>query len=167
MCWVVFYLLGIFSLRFKAYKKIDQSLLNFTSLWLQSGINHFITYSLSSLEFWLSWLLLLLKFQSSSLIFNFASNENCCISSKSCFSGNHRIWWRSFFNTGSIAIYLIAYSIFYYFRDLSNMKRFSSILLYFGYMAAMSITLCIFCGMIGFLASYWFVRQIYSSIRID
>jgi len=82
-------------------------------------------------------------------------------------NGNHRIWWRSFFNTGSIAIYLIAYSIFYYFRDLSNMKRFSSILLYFGYMAAMSITLCIFCGMIGFLASYWFVRQIYSSIRID
>lgn len=82
-------------------------------------------------------------------------------------NGNHRIWWRSFFNTASIAIYILLYSFFYYHQELSTMVRFSSIILYFGYMLVMSLTVAIFCGTVGFIASYWFVRQIYSSIRID
>jgi len=81
-------------------------------------------------------------------------------------NGNHRVWWKSFFNTGSIGLYIFCYSIFYYYTEL-EMIRFSSIILYFGYMFAVSFTFFVFCGTIGFLSSYWFIRTIYASIRID
>jgi len=81
-------------------------------------------------------------------------------------NGNHRVWWKSFFNTGSIGLYIFCYSIFYYYTEL-EIIRFSSIILYFGYMFAVSFTFFIFCGTVGFLSSYWFIRTIYASIRID
>jgi len=80
-------------------------------------------------------------------------------------NGNHRTWWSSFFNTGSVGLYIFIYSIFY-FREL-QLIGLSSIFIYFGYMLALSVLFMIFCGTIGFLASYWFTKTIYSSIRID
>jgi Endomembrane protein 70. len=81
-------------------------------------------------------------------------------------SGNHKIWWRSFLTTGSMAIYIFGYAVFYYLTEL-ELVRFSSIVMYFGYMLLISFTFFIFCGTIGFLSSYLFVRKIYSLIKID
>jgi len=81
-------------------------------------------------------------------------------------NGNHRVWWRSFFNTGSIGLYVFLYSIFYFFTEL-EITRFSSAVLYFGSMLGVSLTISIVCGTVGFLSSYWFTRKIYQAIRLD
>ena len=39
--------------------------------------------------------------------------------------------------------------------------------IYFGYMFVLSAGLFLLCGSVGFAASFWFVRQIYSAIKVD
>ena len=68
--------------------------------------------------------------------------------------------------TGSTAIYIFGYAIFYWFTQL-QMTRFSSTILYFGYMASICSAIFLICGSIGFLATWLFVRKIYSLIKID
>eukprot|EP00760_Papus_ankaliazontas_P030464 PhM_4_TR4843/c0_g1_i1/m.13826/K17086/TM9SF2_4; transmembrane 9 superfamily member 2/4 len=76
-------------------------------------------------------------------------------------------WWRSFMTSGSSAMYLFLYTVFYFFTSSLRMKRFVPILLYFGYMGCVSYVFMVLTGTIGFLASFIFVRTIYGSIRID
>jgi len=80
--------------------------------------------------------------------------------------GNHRLWWRSFLTTGSSALYVFGYAVFYYFTQL-EISRFSSTMLYFGYMTSICIAFFLICGSVGFLATFIFVRKIYSLIKID
>lgn len=47
------------------------------------------------------------------------------------------------------------------------MSHFSSGLLYFGYMFIVSLLFFLCTGTMGFLATYWFVRKIYGSIKVD
>lgn len=42
-------------------------------------------------------------------------------------------WWRAYFTSGSSAIYLLAYSAFYFYSKL-DITKFVPMLLYFGYM---------------------------------
>ncbi|DBA03293.1 TPA: hypothetical protein N0F65_011652 [Lagenidium giganteum] len=79
---------------------------------------------------------------------------------------DYRWWWRSFLTSGSAAIYLFLYSFLYFFTKL-NITAFVSGLLYFGYMAMISITFFFLTGTIGYFACLWFTRKIYSSIKID
>ncbi|KAG0317817.1 hypothetical protein BGZ99_006087 [Dissophora globulifera] len=75
-------------------------------------------------------------------------------------------WWRSFFTSGASAIYIFLYSIMYYFTTL-QIKSFTSVVLYFGWTAIMSLMFFILSGAIGFFATFFFVRKIYGSIKID
>ncbi|GAB4837801.1 Transmembrane 9 super member 7 [Ancistrocladus abbreviatus] len=75
-------------------------------------------------------------------------------------------WWRSYLTAGSSALYLFLYSIFYFFTKLEITKLISGIL-YFGYMLIGSYTFFVLTGTIGFYACFWFVRKIYSSVKID
>lgn len=75
-------------------------------------------------------------------------------------------WWRSFFTSGSSALYLFLYSIFYYYTKLDISKTPSGIL-YFGYMGVVSILFFVVTGTIGFYACYAFVRRIYGALKID
>ena len=75
-------------------------------------------------------------------------------------------WWRSFLTSGSSALYLYLYSGFYYATKL-DMSHFSSGLLYFGYMFIISVLFFLCTGTMGFLSTYWFVRKIYGSIKVD
>lgn len=56
--------------------------------------------------------------------------------------------------------------IFYYFHTLT-LAQLSSALIYFGYMLLMSYFFAVCSGTIGFIASYFFVRYIYSAIKVD
>eukprot|EP01061_Rhynchopus_euleeides_P034896 TRINITY_DN58862_c0_g1_i1.p2 TRINITY_DN58862_c0_g1~~TRINITY_DN58862_c0_g1_i1.p2 ORF type:complete len:640 (+),score=291.32 TRINITY_DN58862_c0_g1_i1:46-1965(+) len=76
-------------------------------------------------------------------------------------------WWRSFFTSGASGVYVFLYSIFYFFTSSLRMTRFTAILLFFGYMAVISYIFFVITGTIGFIACFWFVRKIYSSIKID
>ncbi|MQL80237.1 hypothetical protein Taro_012691 [Colocasia esculenta] len=75
-------------------------------------------------------------------------------------------WWRAYLTAGSSALYLFLYSVFYFFTKLEITKVVSGIL-YFGYMMIVSYAFFVLTGTIGFYACFWFVRKIYSSVKID
>ncbi|KAL7747002.1 Transmembrane 9 superfamily member 2 [Sorochytrium milnesiophthora] len=79
---------------------------------------------------------------------------------------DYRWWWRSFLTSGASAFYVFLYSIYYYAFHL-HMTSFVSTLLFFGWTTIMCLIFFVLTGAIGFVASWVFVRQIYSCIKID
>lgn len=75
-------------------------------------------------------------------------------------------WWQSITTSGASALYLYGYAIVYFFTKL-DMTKFTSALIYFGYMGLASISFFLFTGTIGFLACFFFLRVIYGSIKVD
>lgn len=96
--------------------------------------------------------------------------------------------WRAFVTGGGSAFWLLAYGLFYWVSRLS-LDSFSSVILYLGYLFLLvildflvtgqsfgtryyfirssNLTVSWHTGTIGFLATYWAVRKLYTSIRID
>ena len=81
-------------------------------------------------------------------------------------SEDYHWWWRSFFTSGSSAIYMLAYSAFYFYTKL-EMRGTVSTIMYFGYMTILSIGFFILTGTMGFEACFHFVRAIYGSVKLD
>eukprot|EP00252_Welwitschia_mirabilis_P005187 TRINITY_DN1567_c0_g1_i1.p1 TRINITY_DN1567_c0_g1~~TRINITY_DN1567_c0_g1_i1.p1 ORF type:complete len:644 (+),score=75.82 TRINITY_DN1567_c0_g1_i1:60-1991(+) len=81
-------------------------------------------------------------------------------------SEDYHWWWRSYLTSGSSALYLFLYATFYFFTKLEITKLVPGIL-YFGYMTIISYAFFVLTGTIGFYACFWFVRKIYSSVKID
>ncbi|KAJ0959704.1 hypothetical protein J5N97_000631 [Dioscorea zingiberensis] len=81
-------------------------------------------------------------------------------------SEDYHWWWRAYLTAGSSALYLFLYSAFYFFSKL-EITKFVSGILYFGYMLIVSYAFFVLTGTIGFYACFWFVRKIYSSVKID
>lgn len=79
---------------------------------------------------------------------------------------NHRWWWWSFWNCGSAGIYLFAYAIWFLGSRL-EMVGFLPVVVYLTYMGMISICFGIYCGAVGFLSSFWFVRTIYGAVKVD
>ncbi|TCD69794.1 hypothetical protein EIP91_006107 [Steccherinum ochraceum] len=78
----------------------------------------------------------------------------------------YRWHWRAFLAGGGSAVWLFAYGIFFWASRLT-LGSFSSVILYMGYLMLLSILQFLITGTIGFLATYWSVRRLYSAIRID
>ncbi len=81
-------------------------------------------------------------------------------------SEDYKWWWRSFLTSGSSAIYMFLYSILYFVTKL-DITKFASGLVFFGYMGLICLFFFMLTGTIGFVATLWFVRKIYSSIKVD
>jgi len=81
-------------------------------------------------------------------------------------SEDYRWWWRSFFTSGSSALYMFLYSAFYFITKLEITKPVST-LMYFGYMSILSVSFFLLTGTVGFLSCLAFVRLIYGSVKID
>lgn len=81
-------------------------------------------------------------------------------------SENYNWWWRSFLASGSSALYVFLYSILYFSSRL-QIEKLVSTMLYFGYMFIMSIVFFLLTGSIGTIASFYFVKVIYGSIKVD
>ena len=79
---------------------------------------------------------------------------------------DYRWWWLSFSVAGSSGIYFFAYAVVYWFLKLQVM-RFSSIVLYFGYMLIGSVAYALITGTIGFFATFIFIRTIFSLIKLE
>jgi transmembrane 9 superfamily protein 2/4 len=79
---------------------------------------------------------------------------------------NHHWWWRSFLTSGSSALYLFLYSIFYYATKL-EIDGVVPTIIFFGYMFLTSFAFFLATGAFGFIACYLFVHKIYSSVKID
>jgi len=81
-------------------------------------------------------------------------------------SEDYRWWWRSYLTSGASALYLLAYSAFYFQSKLEIAKVVPTIL-YFAYMTTISAGFFVLTGTVGFLATLVFVRVIYSSLKLD
>merc|ERR1712004_861471 len=75
-------------------------------------------------------------------------------------------WWRCFFVSGGSAIYVLAYSVFYFYTKL-DIEEFVPTLLYFSYTLMMVVTFWLLTGTIGFYAAFFFIRKIYAAVKID
>jgi transmembrane 9 superfamily protein 2/4 len=81
-------------------------------------------------------------------------------------SEDYQWWWRSFAASGASAVYVFVYAM-YYFSSRLQIEKVVSTLLYFGYMSIISIMFSLLTGSIGLVASFYFVKAIYGSIKID
>jgi transmembrane 9 superfamily protein 2/4 len=79
---------------------------------------------------------------------------------------NHRWWWFSFLASGSCGMYLFAYS-FFWFKQLHASKMVVTYMLYFGYMFLISFGLSMITGTAGFFSTFWFVKKIFATIKVD
>eukprot|EP00922_Rhytidocystis_sp_ex-Travisia-forbesii_P040029 GHVS01059542.1.p1 GENE.GHVS01059542.1~~GHVS01059542.1.p1 ORF type:complete len:617 (+),score=61.79 GHVS01059542.1:253-2103(+) len=75
-------------------------------------------------------------------------------------------WWRSFLASATSGLYVFVYSLYYFYTKL-RLTRLSGVLLYLGYSLIMAYGFFILTGAIGFLSSFFFLRKIYASIKVD
>lgn len=80
---------------------------------------------------------------------------------------DYKWWWKSFFASGSVAIYIFIYSINYLVFDLKNLSGPVSATLYLGYSLFMVLAIMLATGTVGFLSSFWFVHYLFSSVKLD
>jgi hypothetical protein len=78
-----------------------------------------------------------------------------------------RWWWKSFFASGSVSVYVLLYSINYLVFDLRSLSGPISTMLFLGYSVLMVLAIMLSTGTIGFLASFWFIHFLFSSVKID
>lgn len=74
--------------------------------------------------------------------------------------------WRSFLTSGFTSFYLFVYCIHYFLTKLTITGTIST-LLYFGYTLIMVFLFFLLTGTVGFFACFWFVRKIYSVVKVD
>ncbi|XP_021812545.1 transmembrane 9 superfamily member 12-like isoform X2 [Prunus avium] len=79
-----------------------------------------------------------------------------------------RWWWKAFFASGSVSLYVFLYSINYLVFDLQmRLSGPVSAILYLGYSLIMATAIMLSTGTIGFLMSFYFVHYLFSSVKID
>merc|ERR1711976_48755 len=79
---------------------------------------------------------------------------------------DYRWWWRAFFTSASSGLHLFLYGIFYFITTL-RITKFVSTLLYFGWMFVGAYLFAVMTGTVGFLATFAFIRKIYSQLKVD
>ncbi|KAJ9551174.1 hypothetical protein OSB04_015219 [Centaurea solstitialis] len=76
-------------------------------------------------------------------------------------------WWKSFFASGSVALYIFLYSIYYLIFKLKCLSGPVSATLYLGYSLLMVLVVMLATGAVGLLWSFWFVHYLFSSVKFD
>ncbi|PIN15964.1 Endosomal membrane protein, EMP70 [Handroanthus impetiginosus] len=76
-------------------------------------------------------------------------------------------WWKAFYASGSVALYVFLYSINYLVFDLQSLSGSVSATLYLGYSLLMAVAIMLSAGTIGVLSSFYFVHYLFSSVKID
>lgn len=79
---------------------------------------------------------------------------------------NYHWWWYAYKIGSSYGVWLFLYSFFYYLF-FSTVGGFSATLLYFSYMGMLCLGVSVMMGSVAFLSALFFVRLIYSSVKID
>lgn len=76
-------------------------------------------------------------------------------------------WWKAFYASGSVSLYVFLYSIKYLVFDLQSLSGPVSATLYLGYSLIMAVAVMLATGTIGLLTSFYFVHYLFSSVKID
>jgi len=69
-------------------------------------------------------------------------------------------WWHT-----PPSRYVFLYSAFYFSKLEANLPI--TYVLYFGYMFIVCFGLFLMTGLVGFVATLWFTRKIYGSLKVD
>jgi len=104
---------------------------------------------------WISFLLFVIVVGEMAILFVFL---NLC-------RGDYNWAWKSFIMGSSPVIYIIIYSVFYFFY--LRITRLSSMIVYFGMMGLISAMVMFVCGTIAVFFNFVFLKLIYSKIRKD
>jgi len=82
---------------------------------------------------------------------------------------DYRWWWHAFSFTAFSGVYVLMYSILYLLTqtEVHPVENFATTMLYLGYMGLISTGFALLTGYLGFISSFWFIRRIYSRIRVD
>ena len=104
---------------------------------------------------WISFLLFVIVVGEMAVLFVFL---NLC-------RGDYNWVWKSFIMGSSPVIYIIIYSILYFFY--LRISRLSSMIVYFGMMGLISSMIMFICGTIAVFLNFAFLKIIYSKIRKD
>jgi len=81
-------------------------------------------------------------------------------------SEDYRWQWVSFLSSGSTAVYVFLYSVYYFFMK-TKMTGFLQTAFYFGYTLMFCLGLGILCGALGFIGTSMFVKRIYQNVKIE
>jgi len=79
---------------------------------------------------------------------------------------DHRWWWKAFWNCATSGAYLFLYSLWFLSSRL-DLVGWLPVVVYLTYMSMIAICFGLFCGAVGFLASFWFTRTIYGAVKVD
>jgi transmembrane 9 superfamily protein 2/4 len=104
---------------------------------------------------WISFLVLIIVSIEITIILTYV---NLCY-------GDYVWWWKSFALGGSSGIYIIIYTIYYFFN--LKITRLSAMIVYFGIMGMISVIVFLVCGGISTIVTFFVLRQIYSMIKVD
>ena len=104
---------------------------------------------------WISFLLFVIVVGEMAILFVFL---NLC-------RGDYNWAWKSFIMGSSPVIYIVIYSVFYFFY--LRVTRLSSMIVYFGMMGLISSMVLFICGSIAVLFNFVFLKIIYGKIRKD
>ena len=75
-------------------------------------------------------------------------------------------WWKSFFNCASAGCYLFLYSLWFLVSRL-DFVGILPVVVYVTYMGMISLCFGLFCGSVGVLCSFLFIRSIYGALKVD
>jgi len=78
---------------------------------------------------------------------------------------DHRWWWRSFISGGSVGVYTLLYS--FYFYALSDMTGFLQGFYFFGYSLIVSFAIFLMMGSVSFLSALAFIKNIYERSKVE
>ena len=104
---------------------------------------------------WISFLLFVIVVAEMSVLFVFL---NLC-------RGDYNWAWKSFILGSSPVIYIVIYSVVYFFY--LSVNRLSSMIIYFGMMGLISAIIMLICGTISVFFNFVFLKVIYSKIKRD
>lgn len=79
---------------------------------------------------------------------------------------DYQWWWNSFLYGGSVGVYIMAYSLFYFFLR-SPLEGFMQVSFFFGYTLLLSYAFFLMSGTVGFLSGRTFVLFLYGQLKTD
>lgn len=81
-------------------------------------------------------------------------------------SEDYHWWWRAFLTGCSSALYLFIYAVIFYFKRM-EVEGVANFVLYAGYTLIVTILFAICTGTLGFFGCFFFIRTIYSVVKVD
>ncbi|KAI4302599.1 hypothetical protein MLD38_038323 [Melastoma candidum] len=79
---------------------------------------------------------------------------------------NWQWWWKAFFASGSVGVYMFLYCINYLVYDLKGLSSPATTVVYLSYALIAAVSIMLSAGSIGLLVSFLFVVLLYSCIKV-